>query len=566
MTQQEEKEWQEVQKKTFTKWVNEKLVKGGHKEIGDIFEDLCDGVKLAHLLTALQKDVVEYNPAPCTRIQKMENVERILSFIKGKKVKLINIGPADIVDGNPKLILGLVWSLILRLSIAEITEAGELSIRNELLRWCKEVTNGYKNVNVVDFSRSWQDGLAFNAIIHRFRPDLVPNFHELKPSKKAYNLSQAFRIAEKSLNIKKLLDVEDIAEVSIPDEKSIMTYVSGYYRKFKEYEKEKLALNRVKGVLEAVDWSIQARNLYEVKARSLRSLIQDLSNQKKEVCKMIRSLNKAFELMLETNSKAMHESTEIHSLFGSINAIHDLYRIKRYFPPEDVSLDKLEFPSLHPESIANSIEIKKLFDPSFQSEFDALNRIFEFFKHVFAKGENMKEQMQGTSELKSRLMEMTFTHPLTKTQKEGFKNIAAKKLETLEKILSKREKEDKILESATALFNKAVKKNECGISPMDLCWCLSQLGLSVDEGMVPFGNPEGRISLEDYLLIVKEMHNTLFDSVELKKAFEMFSVDDILDLKSLNIEGKDLRNLYDSNGEEEPSLSVSKFFENFIEN
>ncbi|AFM98923.1 Ca2+-binding actin-bundling fimbrin/plastin [Encephalitozoon hellem ATCC 50504] len=565
MTQQEEKEWQKVQKKTFTKWVNEKLARGGHGEIEDMFEDLCDGVKLAHLLMVLQKDMVEYNPTPYTRIQKMENVERVLSFIKEKKVKLINIGASDIVDGNPKLILGLIWSLISRLAIAEMAEAGELSIRNELLRWCKEVTNGYKNVNIVDFSRSWQDGLAFNAIIHRFRPDLVPNFQSLKSSEKTYNLTQAFKVAEKFLNIKRLLDVEDIAEVSIPDEKSIMTYVSGYYRKFKEYEREKSARDRIKGILETVDWSIQARNLYEIKARNLLSLIKSLSNQKKEVCKIIRSLNKSFDLMLETNSKAIHESTELHSLLGSINAIHDLYRIKKYSPPEDVSLDKLLFPPLQPQTVADSIEIKKLFDPSFQSELDALNRIFEFFKHMLLKGEDVKEQIQSTSELTNKLMEITFTHPLAKVQKEGFKSIASKKLEALRNAHDNRSKEEKVLESATSLFNKVLKKDECGISSSDLCWCLSQLGLSIDEGMVPFGNPEGRISLEDYLLIVKEMHSTLFDPSELKKAFEMLSVDGILDLRSLNIESKDLKNVYHLNGED-PSLCVSKFFDDFIEN
>ncbi|AFN83645.1 Ca2+binding actin-bundling proteinfimbrin/plastin [Encephalitozoon romaleae SJ-2008] len=565
MTQQEEKEWQKVQKKTFTKWVNEKLARGGHEEIKDMFEDLRDGVKLANLLMALQKDTVEYNPVPYTRIQKMENVERVLSFIKEKKVKLINIGASDIVDGNPKLILGLIWSLISRLAIAEMAEAGELSIRNELLRWCKEVTNGYKNVNIVDFSKSWQDGLAFNAIIHKFRPDLIPNFQSLKSSEKVYNLTQAFKVAERFLNIKKLLDVEDIAGVSIPDEKSIMTYVSGYYRKFKEYEKERSARERVKGVLETIDWSIQARNLYEIKARNLLSLIKGLNNQKKEVCKIIRSLNKSFSLMLETNSKAIHESTELHSLLGSINAVHSFYRMKKYSPPEDVTLDKLSFSPLQPQTIADSIEIRKLFDPSFQSEINALNRVFEFFKHTLSKGESVKEQIQDASELSNKLMEMTFTHPLAKDQKEGFKSIASKKLETLKNVQDKKSKEEKVLESATALFNKVVKKDECGISSTDLCWCLSQLGLSVDEGMVPFGSPEGRISLEDYLLIVREMHNTLFCPAELKKAFEMFSVDGVLDLKSLNIESKNLKNVYRFNGEN-PSLCVSKFFEDFIEN
>lgn len=44
---------------------------------------------------------------------------------------------------------------------------------NELLVWCKTVTKTYSNVNIDNFSSSWKDGLAFCAIIHHFRPNLM---------------------------------------------------------------------------------------------------------------------------------------------------------------------------------------------------------------------------------------------------------------------------------------------------------------------------------------------------------------------------------------------------------
>ena len=42
-----------------------------------------------------------------------------------------------------------------------------------LMAWAKETTRGYDGVNVTNMTSSWKDGLAFCAIIHRFRPDLI---------------------------------------------------------------------------------------------------------------------------------------------------------------------------------------------------------------------------------------------------------------------------------------------------------------------------------------------------------------------------------------------------------
>ena len=60
---------------------------------------------------------------------------------------LQNIGPEDIVDGNPVLTLGLIWTVILRFQIQDIS-VDELSAKDALLLWCKKKTRGYKAVNV----------------------------------------------------------------------------------------------------------------------------------------------------------------------------------------------------------------------------------------------------------------------------------------------------------------------------------------------------------------------------------------------------------------------------------
>ncbi|VDM97463.1 unnamed protein product [Thelazia callipaeda] len=48
-----------------------------------------------------------------------------------------------------------------------------VSARDALLQWAQDVTRGYPGVNIRNFTSSWRDGLAFNAILHRYRPNLI---------------------------------------------------------------------------------------------------------------------------------------------------------------------------------------------------------------------------------------------------------------------------------------------------------------------------------------------------------------------------------------------------------
>ncbi|KAM4885032.1 microtubule-actin cross-linking factor 1 isoform 1-T1 [Sylvia borin] len=108
-------------------------------------------------------------------------------------------------------------------------ELGDMSAKEKLLLWTQKVTAGYIGVKCTNFSSCWSDGKMFNALIHRYRPDLV-DMERVQIQSNRENLEQAFEIAER-LGVTRLLDAEDV-DVPSPDEKSVITYVSSIYDAF----------------------------------------------------------------------------------------------------------------------------------------------------------------------------------------------------------------------------------------------------------------------------------------------------------------------------------------------
>ncbi|XP_065488908.1 dystonin isoform X17 [Caloenas nicobarica] len=219
-----------VQKKTFTKWINQHLMKV-RKHVNDLYEDLRDGHNLISLLEVLSGDTLPREKGRM-RFHRLQNVQIALDYLKKRQVKLVNIRNDDITDGNPKLTLGLIWTIILHFQISDIHVTGEsedMSAKERLLLWSQQTTEGYAGIHCENFTTCWRDGRLFNAIIHKYRPDLI-DMNTVAVQSNLANLEHAFFVAEK-LGVARLLDPEDV-DVSSPDEKSVITYVSSLYDAF----------------------------------------------------------------------------------------------------------------------------------------------------------------------------------------------------------------------------------------------------------------------------------------------------------------------------------------------
>ncbi|XP_041106880.1 EH domain-binding protein 1-like isoform X9 [Polyodon spathula] len=92
-----------------------------------------------------------------------------------------------------------------------------------LLAWCREVTKNYRGVKITNFTTSWRNGLAFCALFHHFRPDLL-DYKTLNPQDIKENNKRAYD-GFASLGISRLLEPSDMVLLAIPDKLTVMTYL-----------------------------------------------------------------------------------------------------------------------------------------------------------------------------------------------------------------------------------------------------------------------------------------------------------------------------------------------------
>uniref|UniRef100_A0A0N5AM27 Spectrin beta chain n=1 Tax=Syphacia muris TaxID=451379 RepID=A0A0N5AM27_9BILA len=342
-----------IQKKTFTKWCNSFLSRI-RMEIDDLFVDVGDGVILMKLLEIISGEKLGKPNRGQMRVQKIENLNKSLDFLKAKKIQLENIGAEDILDRNERLILGLIWTIILRYQIDNISipvddeeETGERKhAKDALLLWCQRKTAGYPNVKVENFTTSWKNGLAFNALIHAHRPDLI-NYEALSPQDPVSNLNNAFDVAEREFEVARLLDAEDV-NVAHPDEKSIITYVSLYYHYFAKQKSEMTGARRVAkiiGGLMAVD---RMQDEYESLCSDLlywiHHTVAELTDRS-----FPNSLKGIQELLIQfKNYRTVEkppkykEKGDLEALFFTIQTKRKAMHRKPYVPPQGLFMHDIE--------------------------------------------------------------------------------------------------------------------------------------------------------------------------------------------------------------------------------
>ncbi|EFA82688.1 alpha actinin [Heterostelium album PN500] len=334
-----DKAWEKTQTKTFTSWVNSHLRKLG-SSIENIGTDFADGIKLAQLLEVISNDpVFKINKNPKLRIHNIQNIGLCLKHIEAHGVKLAGIGAEELVDQNLKMTLGMIWTIILRFAIQDIS-LEELSAKEALLLWVQRCTTPAPfNLKVSNFHTSFQDGLAFCALIAKHRPDLI-NYESLNKEDKAGNLQLAFDIAERELDIPKMLDVSDMLDVPKPDERSVMTYVAQYYHHFASSRKAESAGKQVSKVLDFIMSIEQTKTDYINRATNLVQWIESTSNRlgARDFGDSVESVQQhmaAYKTYKSTEKPPRgQELLELETIFNSLQTKLKLNHREPFVPPQ----------------------------------------------------------------------------------------------------------------------------------------------------------------------------------------------------------------------------------------
>ena len=230
--------WMKRQRRLFTNFCNAKLCdRDDVPPITDVFEDLRDGRVLYALLEELSGQSLAAlgrirKPKPGkveTRIDHVSNLSICFRYIN-QTTKTVGIGPSDIADGKPTMVLGLLWSIIVFFTAKDLGGLDDVSaLKKKILKWCQKRTEKNGDVDVRNLKDSFMDGRAFLAILE----DVDPEGSPYAPRADACaNFARAFGDARAKYGVPELLDAED-AECW-KEEQAMVTYLSEMMKRLPE--------------------------------------------------------------------------------------------------------------------------------------------------------------------------------------------------------------------------------------------------------------------------------------------------------------------------------------------
>eukprot|EP01112_Ceratiomyxa_fruticulosa_P015197 TRINITY_DN4446_c0_g1_i2.p1 TRINITY_DN4446_c0_g1~~TRINITY_DN4446_c0_g1_i2.p1 ORF type:complete len:735 (+),score=148.62 TRINITY_DN4446_c0_g1_i2:1822-4026(+) len=202
-----------------------------------LYQNVSNGLLLCKLLNAIRAGTVpeaQIKKNPRTIFESTENQNLVILGAKKLGCSVVNIGPQDLIEGKPHLVLGLIWQvikldLLSKVSVQEhpelcqlisggsntlepmsLQQMSQIAPEQVLLRWINHhLKNAGYNKTVSNFSNDIQDGSVYTVLMNQ-----ISNGHcsldPLRETDIAKRLDMVWRNAQ-SLGCAKFVTPSDIS-------------------------------------------------------------------------------------------------------------------------------------------------------------------------------------------------------------------------------------------------------------------------------------------------------------------------------------------------------------------
>lgn len=344
--------WVILQHRTMARWISSKVT----TLVTDVTKDLSDGLVLIELINKISAEtecssyrLTPVHKKPSFRLQKLENVDDALQYCRlVLKINTCTISAENVVEGNLKLVLGLIWSLFVYSSSRLISLSNEGTsigeIKAILLAWVNDLGRRRAISHVSNFNKDWslqqemRPDLIFASILDFYAPNFV-NYSEILEGKRVANLSMIITRAADELGIPRLAEAEDF-NVLVPEEKCVIFYVLEWYLFFEvnaepasAVESEALVRSghsdvpdeaKLLDFIQLVLAAVKFRNRYETRSLRLLNCVNENINK-------IADMKHDFE----ANIKPAKLASMINKYCADLGAVSDFTEVlaqRNYFP------------------------------------------------------------------------------------------------------------------------------------------------------------------------------------------------------------------------------------------
>ncbi|KAJ5073429.1 alpha-actinin-2 [Anaeramoeba ignava] len=388
-------EWVRLQRKIFSRWVKQKLLRTRPEmQINDIVDDYKDGLVLMNLIEVLSESKFEgkYNQRPKMSVHRIDNLNNALKFAWSKGVDMkVKPSAEQLEKGDQKAALALTWGIMMKFIKIDDGSGGEaLNAKDALLMWCKNKTAGYKGVEITDFKKSFADGLALCAIIHKHRPKLI-DFNSLDSSDPIKTLQIAQDAAEKYFGLEKYITPDEIRKL---DENSMVVYVSEYYYGIAEQRKLDLAARRIKKLIVLTKENDRLKAEYNKTANNFKATVKKVEKILEDrtidntMAGAKRRLDQFYEYKAKDKNSLIADQLDLESNYNNLAMRLSHHKRPEFKPEKGCSLKEVAQDMLHLEEceqerkVALHAELNrqiKLVNISKQHE-SRYNKLVDYFK------------------------------------------------------------------------------------------------------------------------------------------------------------------------------------------